>query len=262
MSYINIENNDIYFMEIVDEAVVINNDYHGLLIFDRNLKQSYKMNFSEELIIYNSFKNKKQLLLFCPDNNCIVHVDLISRTIRKILLNDFEDYIFSPLYMWEQSKVILSDHNRPLLNVDLKKGTVESINSYDKIDKELKEEYEKIKNYQILKMYGDEKKAIAVEGNSTVKLIDYRQNIKELKEFPKEQYFDFEWKNEYMVKIGDSKIQLIYGNHSEIFNAEKDYDFLRGKIMCDHNKCFLFILSVLKSDVKKCRIDRIELNYI
>ena len=80
-------------------------------------------------------------------------------------------------------------------------------------------------------MYVYEKKAIVVEGSSIVKLIDYRQNIKELKEFTKEQYFDFEWKNEYIVKIGDSKIQLIYENHSEIFNAEKDYDFLRGKII-------------------------------
>ena len=103
-------NNDAYFMEIVNNMIVVNDNYKGLIIFDSELRLIEKIELIEELTIYTSFKNGNKILLFCPDNGCFIYVNIELHKKKIIPLTEFDNYLFSTLYDWDQENLILSDY--------------------------------------------------------------------------------------------------------------------------------------------------------
>ena len=57
-------NNDAYFMEVVNNMIVVNDNYKGLIIFNSELRQIKKIELIEELTIYTSFKNGNEILRY------------------------------------------------------------------------------------------------------------------------------------------------------------------------------------------------------
>ena len=57
-------NNDAYFMEIVNNMIVVNDNYKELIIFNSELRQIKKIELIEELTIYTSFKNGNEFYCF------------------------------------------------------------------------------------------------------------------------------------------------------------------------------------------------------
>lgn len=95
--------NDIYFMEVLSDKIIINDNYNGILVFDKNLELIKKLEIFEDITIYYSFVNNigGEILLFCPDNECIVYINIETYEYEVIYLkNGLENLIFSNLYEW------------------------------------------------------------------------------------------------------------------------------------------------------------------
>ena len=252
-----ISDNDIYFMEILDDLIVINDNYCGVIILNNNLEQVNKIELFDDITIYSSFKHSKELLLFCPDNDCFVYLNLYRYAI--IPLESFKNCIFSPLYFWDKDNVILIDYQGHLVNVNLIQKRLGFIDENNKIWGKIRKEMKKMEGFWPYKIYEKEKRAIVISDNSRVRLIDYNQSTKVINEFNKEEYHDFEWVNEYLVKISDDKVKVYYNNKDIIDKASKQYIFLKGKIMELDKSKFFFLLYAPRGNLSESRIEKIEL---
>ena len=245
-------------MEILENNIIINDNYSGLLVFDRNLEQIARIKLFDEMIIHSSFKQNEKILLFCPDNHCFVFVDLKSNKKLIIPLKQFKNWIFSPLYFWDQSNVILSDYRGHFVNLDLIrcKITIIDING---IDYKLQKNIVGMAVFQMFKVYNNEKRAIVFHEKSCIRLIDFKQDIKVIKEFEKERYYDFEWVDEYILKTSEKNLELVHNNENRSYNPGEEYNYLIGKILITEEGEYLYLLSTLTSDNKVNKIEKIEL---
>lgn len=64
MNSIKILNNDVYFLEILEDILIINDNYSGLICYNNNLEQISKLELLKDLLIYSSFKNGKKYYYF------------------------------------------------------------------------------------------------------------------------------------------------------------------------------------------------------
>lgn len=259
MNSVEFVNNDVYFMEVLEDIVIINDNYCGILLFNSNLEQICRIKLFEDLSIYSSFKQGKKILFFCPENNCFVYFDSSSNEKKIIPLKEFESWIFSPLYIWCQNNVILSDYKGRFVNVDLKSGEIYTIDIKDMVHQEQREYIEKLYKFQILRIYSKKKRAIIYFDGSKIRLIDYDQGIKVINEFEKEQYYDYDWNDDYIAKISENKVEIIHGNSKTSYNSAEYYSFLQGRIMGLSGYKYFFLLSTLKSNNENSKIEKIRL---
>ena len=252
-------NNDAYFMEIVNNMIVVNDNYKGLIIFDSELRLIEKIELIEELTIYASFKNGNKILLFCPDNGCFIYVNIELRVKKIIPLTEFDNYLFSTIYDWDQENLILSDYQGHFIKVDLNKGVLAKVDSNDMECQNIREDYDKLSGVKIYKVCGLEKEAFIQFSDSNYSLVDYKQNINILRNFEKEQYHDFEAINGYLAKIGENKVEILFNNNIEVRYSSEYYDFLKGKFMLENGEVYLFLLSGNRLDPNHIKIEKLKL---
>lgn len=260
MNCVEFSDNDVYFMEVLEDIVVINDNYQGILLLNSSLEQIGSVKIFERLCIDSSFWQGKKLLLSCPENDCLVYLDFGSNEKKMISLKGFEEWIFSPLYIWQQDRVIVSDYSGHFADVDLQKGQIYGIHIEDLAYQELREDILKLRDFQICKICKDKKRAIVSFRGSKIGLIDYAEGVKVACAFEAEPYHDYEWNEDYIAKIGEDKVEIIHENDRLFYCPTKGYYFLRGKIAGKGAGKSLFLLSGLKSDSEKSRIDRMKLD--
>lgn len=81
---------------------------------------------------------------------------------KIIPLSGFENWIFSPLYIWNQNAVVLSDYKGNVVRVDLENCRIHIPDKQDVMYRSIKADNEKWKGYQIHKIYREKKKAILI----------------------------------------------------------------------------------------------------
>ncbi len=247
---------DVYFMEVLDDLLVVNDNYQGILIFNSELRQINQIKLIEDMNIYTSFKKDKELLLFCPDNDCLIYVDLYSNKKIVIPLVAFDEWIFSPIYEWNKKKVILSDYWGNFLKVDLDIGALVKAKACDEGYQEICENYNKLNRFKVFKTYILKKEAFVETPGSKIGIVNYKQDLKVLNIIEKEQYHDFELANDYIAKIGERKVECIFKSKQEIYYPSEHYSFLRGKFMFKDEKVYLFLLSGNKADSSHTKIEK------
>lgn len=125
-----IKEKDVYFMETVLDKIIINDGYEGIEILDNNLKLIKKLNIFKDIIIQYSYVNEKnnEMLLFCPGNECFVHINLNNYEVKTIFIeNGLKDVLFSEIYLWEDDIVILDSYNMVFCKVDFSRNRLEII---------------------------------------------------------------------------------------------------------------------------------------
>ncbi len=122
---IKIENNDVYILDIVGNYILINNNYRGISIFNINLEKVKDIPIFEDLVIYSVYKDfiGEKILLYCPDNECIIYVNLELSDFNIIPLSN-QDIIFSPIYYWNENLIILITYTNEFYILDIEKRVV------------------------------------------------------------------------------------------------------------------------------------------
>lgn len=125
---VTLDGNDVYFLEAITDKLVINNNYKGIIVLDgKNLEVLQMVNTFDGMIIYASYisNDSEELLLFCPDNECIVYINLHTYDFKVIhLAGRLVEVIFSPFYVWNVNRIILSSYNGDFYAVDLECNTI------------------------------------------------------------------------------------------------------------------------------------------
>ncbi len=239
----NLINNDIYFMEIIGKWVIINNDYTGIMILDNHLQLIKKLFLIQELMIYSSFSSSSELLLFCPDNNCLIYINIKFFDFQIISLEGLENLILSAIYKWDQEEVILSSYKKEFIKLDLNNYSIKKLNLDNSECRKFREDYIKLSRFHVYKIYELEKKAFIKNSFSEVDFIKYKGKIEVLQKISQEDFHDFEAIDNYILKIGEEKAVLIHQENKKAYYPEKNYSYLRGKFLKIGKEIYFYLLS-------------------
>lgn len=261
MLSVEIKNNDIYFMEIVGEKIIINDGYKGILILDMQMQPIKSIEIIEDITIYSSFFYKNEILLFCPDNNCLVYINIVSYKYNVISLGETWSPIFSTLYCWNEMGVILSTFKGEFVKVNLQEKNVEKIPNdlCNILCPDINKLYMELYKYQVYKVFVQEHKAFIEKADKKMCIFDYANKVEKMMEFTKSEYHDIDIKNGYIAKIGENIANVQYNEKQKTFYPTNNYVFLKGKFMISDNYAFLFLLSSSQECVTDVRIDKYNL---
>lgn len=260
-----VQNNDIYFLEKVADMIVSNANYKGILVYNNQLEKIAHINLLENLMIYQAYKNENeyQILLDCPDNKCIAFVNLLTSEYRIISTGMYEKLIFSPLYYWEDARIYLSTYKGEFYCIDLDGESLSKVNLSDKIDKYrmLKTEFEK-QNCSIYKIYSIEKQILvnkSEQDSEKYELWNYREKVVKVAECKlKSNYHDIEMSNNCIVKVGEEKVEILFGNTKMKLYPPCGFTYRNGKIMFIQGKIYIFLLCNDESNLLNNLIERYE----
>ena len=257
---IDISTNDVYFLETVNDNIIINNNYNGIIIMDDKLNTVKVYNLFNDLIIDYSFKKNNEILLFCIHNKKIIHIDLIKYTFNFISYG-FNETFLNPID-WIGDDVILMDNNDCLKILNLKSNTI-NIPDVNNMYYCTKGTYLKLRGYRLYKNFPFIKKAVVKIGTGEFNLIDYTKNIKTIAKIPFGNFHDFDIINNYIVGIAENEIMIVNLNHPTIdystFLNNWNYSYLRAKFMIAKNVVFMFILNSYKSNNLISKIEKYRL---
>ena len=126
-----IRENDTYFLEILENRIIINDNYHGILIFDFEMNFIKAINIFEDIVVYDSYViSNKELILFCPENEKMVYIDF-KEEISKVIdideeLSDIADLrLFS---MKDNTCIFVSAQNK-YIELNLQNKTLKEVSN-------------------------------------------------------------------------------------------------------------------------------------
>lgn len=211
------DNNDMYFLEIVADKIVVNDNYSGVLILDRNLNVLKSLPLIEGIRIYTSYTNpiNEEILLYCPDNNIIVYVNLKDYDYKIIQLNDgVDNLIFAEVYEWNENYVILSTYEFEFVKIHIKKSSLERI--------EL---------------------GVAEQLYSCVyKPVELHEKCDTVKE------------DSMHVMLNENKIEVFVNGSMEVLYPIDNFIFLKSKFMSDYEDVFLIIMCSNSSNIDHSKL--------
>lgn len=115
--------NDIYFLKIVKNKIVVNNNYEGILILNSDLSVIKKIDIYQDFCIYNAIVlNNNEVLFNCVENNYIFVVNIETSEIKKCEISEMiENEILMKKIMMESNHVIVKSYKNNFWNFDLNK---------------------------------------------------------------------------------------------------------------------------------------------
>lgn len=255
------QDNDIYFLEIIEGNVLINNNYNGLLLMDHNFNVLKKYETDYDLIIDSCMKKDSEILLFCYESERIVYIDLKQEIQKVISLKGYERCIFSDLYEWDTEHIILSDYKGDFFSLSIENAQISNITWQDPATTTIEKAYEKLEPFYLHKMFVKEKKAIIEKASGELSLIDYAGVVQNIVDIPAGDFHDFAISDHYVVGIGEKKTVFVEidGEDCQWFVPESSYYFLRGKFGIENQKLRFYLLSGDMSDAQKNIIYKYQL---
>lgn len=254
-------NQDIYFMEVTGDKIIINDNYEGVLILDSELHVVKRMHLLEDLVIERAFVNEKEVVLYSYENSCFIHISMDTYDFKVITLpSDFKEKIFLSFYEWTDSHLLLlADYGRVAVDINLSEGSVQSAQNGAALL--LYDDWNQMKAGTIQKTDSQRKEAI-VESDNKIWLLNYQKGTKTRLEIPPFEtepfyYHDVEWLGSEVVQVSEQKISVYTstGVHTLSPDSPK-YRFLRAKYLIKDEAVCLLTLSGDNSGSGKDKIDK------
>lgn len=256
--YMEVQENDVYFLEIVNNKILINDNYEGIIVFDDHFNVLKKIYFFNDFIIDLSIKNGNEILFICSDINKIIYLNLLNYQTKIISLKGFESYIFSSLFEWHENLVILVDYKENHIKIDLIKEKIEALDKKEEILFSIRNATEELRGGRVLKRFALEKKAVIEKSYNEIEVINYSNGINTIIKIGKGKFHDYEITDKFIAQIGEDKVNVsnLEENEQRLFLPKKGYCFLRGKFMVKENKIYVYLLSGNKSNECIVRIEK------
>lgn len=258
-------NNDIYFMEVVKEKIIINDNYDGVLILDSDLNILKSIKLLEEMSIDMSFVNNQEIVLYCYENQCLIYINIDTYVYKIISLStDFEDKVFLSLYEWVDTDLFLiADDGDFFTYVNLNSGEVQSAGRdiIDKCSCSIKNDWKKLSQFLVHKIYAQREEAV-IEKSNVIKLINYKKQegaILDIEPFEMEPlfFYDVEVMENCTAQISEKEILLYYTNKkSTLLPNYPQYSFVRGKFIRANDEIFILLLSSSNSESSEAVIEK------
>lgn len=222
------DNNDVYYMDVLEDVIIINDNYQGLIVMSKELKHIQNIELQEDITIYSSYKFGNEILLYCPDNMILIYVDSQTYKNKVISLERYANLIFSDKYLWTTENLILTSYNGDYIKVNLENESLEILSKDD---------------------------------CRCMNLIDnFLSVIDNVEEYDCKLFHKVVSKNGYVVKIGEEIVEVIYNDNAETILPPERHIYLDGKLMQDKNGfSYLYLLCASKEDCNNVDIVRYKL---
>lgn len=258
------KDNDVYFFQIVSDKIIINDNYIGILILDSNLDLIKSLTIFDGITVYSSYVNNynEELLLFCPDNDCIVHVNLKNYEYKVIhLKNGLESLIFSTLYEWNDKSLVLTTFKGEFYSICVDKKSIQKIDHDEVVIKynDLHKLYQESKNHKSLSMLSNQNIAIIDYENLNISILNYKNQSKHVFNSDTIDFLDMDSREGILAMVNENSVGIITNNGSKIIYPEEDYLFLKIGLLSRLSNFFIIILSSSKSNVSNSKVEMFQL---
>lgn len=270
-------NNDIYFIEVVSDKIVINDNYNGVFILDYELNIKKELKILDDMSIDVSFIKDKEIVLYCYENRCLIYINIDTYVYKIISLNEeLNDIVFLPLYEWiDNDLMLLSDNGNVIIHVNLLHNTIKKIckENINKYKFSIHSDWRKLSGKVIYKIYPNECNAV-LEINNKIALYNYQDNEETIltidstdlhnNDIPSSYiYHDIEVKNDFIVEISEKKVAVLYKKEKILLYPESmDCSFWRGKLINIEGNDYLILLQCSNSDSQKARIEKYDVKLL
>ncbi len=261
----NFTNNDIYFIEVVSDQIIINDNYDGIFILDSDCNIIKRLKLLDDLTIDVSFIKDREIVLYCYENRCLIHIDIDSYSYNIIFLStDMKDIIFFSLYEWvDNNLVLLADSGRIFVHVNLLDNLVQVVqkDTINKFHFSIYKNWSKLNKFIIHKVYPQKFEAV-VESDNVIKLMNYKndtESILKIEPFETEPFYyhDIEVTTDCVVQISERQVSIWYvGKNIRLYPNSQDYSFLRGRIISIDDTNYLLLLVCSNSEPEQVTIEK------
>ena len=255
-----IKDNDLYFLEVIGDRIIINDNYEGAIILYTDFNELCKLRIFTDFVVDISFKKADCIVICCYEKHCFVCIDVYRLEYQVIPFSSrMENVFFQNYYIWREDILILmADNGKSIVQIDLETSEI----VFTK-DIEMLEPYKAIKefnNFLCYKTYADEN-CVLIESSPDIFLIDYRNGTRSFKGHHLIDFHDIEVFCEYVLQISETKILIsdTEGN-TELSPSTPNHRFLRAKFIKQENDLFLVLLSCSNSDSQLSRLEKLKLN--
>lgn len=126
-----IRENDTYFLEILENRIIINDNYHGILIFDFGMNFIKAINIFEDIVVYDSYViSNEELILFCPENEKLVYVNCETSTSKVIDIDEELSHIVDlRLFSMKDNTCIFVSAQNKYIELNLQNKTLKEVSN-------------------------------------------------------------------------------------------------------------------------------------
>ena len=251
--------NDMYFFRIVDKTIIINDNYSGVLILNDNFAILKTLKLLEGIVIYSSYINSinKEILLYCPDNEAIVYINLKNYMYKVLQLRKgVENLILINLFEWNENNILLYTNNLEFIKINITKETIEQVDcNNENIDPLSYRLLNFKKEHEVIKIFQDEQVAV-IKDKGNLNIFNYNnQNSFVINK--DESFIDIEYKEGIFALIKEESIKLVSNSCEKIIYPDNNYIFLKAGIINNSRSPSLVVMCSAKSNVNRCKL----LNY-
>lgn len=244
---------ELYFIDVTSDYVVVNDQYQGVLIldFDFNIVKALKL--GDDIAIGHSIVFDNKMLLFCYENECVFYVDLDLWEIKRIEMNMFSDVYFLDLFEWSKDYVyLLSDNGETCIKINLASLMAEEVPS--SFENDLKDYFKELLEYNVC-AYDSVNSTVLIVQSAEYILFDYKNGkmkrlninlVEEAKENISSDliYCKTDFSDDTVVKICERNIQVLSkgGAIDYLYPPYETYRYSAGKIIKINNSNVIFSL--------------------
>lgn len=255
MQTINKEIEELYYLEVTSNYVVVNDAYHGINIMNYDLNMVRNIELEDNIVINFSIKHKDELLLFCYENECAYYVNLKTDNVCRYDLSDYSDTYFSHIYFWKDNIVYLfADGGDLSLKIDLSSTNLIKLSPSELSELNQQKCYIKLLGEDILSYDNDNSSALIIQNANyciwnTDTQIAIDMNIPALNQKTDELhsaqiYCKTSYYQDVVVCVSEKAILITKKNRgiSYIYPPYESYRFFEGKLSDYNEELFLFAL--------------------
>ncbi len=258
------KDNDVYFFQTVSDKIIINDNYVGILILDSNLNLIKSLTIFDGITVYSSFVNNinEEILLFCPDNECIVYVNLKNYEYKVIYFEDgLESLIFSNLYEWNDNSLVLTTFKGEFYSICIREKSIQKIDP-EEVEREyieLHKLYQESRKHKVFRVFSDENIAIMDCGERNINILNYKNQTKHVFNNTTIDFLDIDFREGILAIINENVVDIITDNSNAMIYPEENYIFLQGRILSKLSNLFLIVLSSSKSNASNSGVEMFKL---
>jgi hypothetical protein len=243
---LDISNADVYLLEAVQDKLIINDAYNGIVILNDSLSSIADITLLDNLRIRWVFKKatEDEILLYCYENRCLIHISM--HTFKNTLIplpDDYKGQFLIPLYYWINNEIILASDNK-LYRVDILNQVIKPIAETDIEESHLEflKVWHQFRESDILFYDAQEYALIFQEGTKLVfEDFDLIRKRRVIKAFSEEQPIrDALYHKDEIVVVHDKELSLLQlsTDSCATLKAEIPYTFLKARFLSDSYKKF------------------------
>lgn len=260
---------DLYFLELTDDFVVVNDRYQGLLVMDCTMQIVKKIFIMDDLLIDSAITHENKLILFCYDNECIVFVNLEDDDKPVLRIEMTVDGYFLPLFIWEKESVLLCvGQGTQLVRIDLQNALMYEVKEGNS---QLSSDVNEVSRMKVYRFYPNSHQVLA-NRDGNVCIFNYRTNeCKELginivdndEGVPSYMlYHATESVEDVLIRISEMRVNVLTANKSLFIYPHKEiFRFICGRATVVDGKKTLYILSYDNSSEEPTILSRFVIDF-